>query len=109
MVYDRGLAERIRDLVGADALLAERTMFGGLCFLSQGNMCFGILGDELLVRVGRAAYDEALGRPHAREMDLTGRAMRGMVLVDPDGFTEDEDLQAWLDRGLAFSDSLPPK
>jgi hypothetical protein len=109
VVYDRGLAERIRDLVGADALLAERTMFGGLCFLSQGNMCFGILGDELLVRVGRAAYDEALGRPHAREMDLTGRAMRGMVLVDPDGFTEDEDLQAWLDRGLAFSDSLPPK
>ncbi len=109
MVYDRGLAERIRDLVGADALLAERTMFGGLCFLSQGNMCFGILGDELLIRVGRAAYDEALGRPHAREMDLTGRAMRGMVLVEPDGFTEDEDLQAWLDRGLAFSDSLPPK
>jgi hypothetical protein len=109
VVYDRGLAERIRDLVGADALLAERTMFGGLCFLSQGNMCFGILGDELLIRVGRAAYDEALGRPHAREMDLTGRAMRGMVLVEPDGFTEDEDLQAWLDRGLAFSDSLPPK
>ncbi len=109
MVYDRGLAERIRDLVGADALLAERTMFGGLCFLSQGNMCFGILGDELLVRVGRDAYDEALGRPHARQMDLTGRAMRGMVLVEPDGFTEDEDLQAWLGRGLAFADSLPPK
>jgi hypothetical protein len=109
MAYDRGLAERIRDLVGADALLAERTMFGGLCFLSQGNMCFGILGDDLLVRVGRDAYDEALGRPHAREMDRTGRAMRGMVLVDPDGFTEDEDLQAWLDRGLAFADSLPPK
>jgi hypothetical protein len=109
VVYDRGLAERIRDLVGADALLAERTMFGGLCFLSQGNMCFGILGDELLVRVGRDAYDEALGRPHARQMDLTGRAMRGMVLVEPDGFTEDEDLQAWLGRGLAFADSLPPK
>jgi len=109
VVYDRGLAERIRDLVGADRLLAERTMFGGLCFLSHGNMCFGILGDDLLVRVGRDAYDEALGRPHAREMDLTGRAMRGMVLVDPGGFTEDEDLRAWLHRSLAFADSLPPK
>jgi hypothetical protein len=109
VVYDRGLAERIRDLIGADLLLAERTMFGGLCFLSQGNMCFGILGDDLLVRVGRDAYDEALGRPHARQMDLTGRAMRGMVLVDPDGFTEDGDLRAWLERGLTFADSLPPK
>ena len=84
-------------------------MVGGVCFLSRGNMCFGTLGDDLLVRVGRDAHDEASRQPDARAMDLTGRVMRGMVSVDPDGFTEDDDLRAWLERGLASADSLPPK
>ena len=109
MAIDEGLVERIRTATGADPLISERKMFGGLCFMSDGNMCFGVLGDEIMVRVGPDAYVEALGRPHAREMDFTGRSMRGMVYVDPDGISEDADLEAWLQRGLAFARSLPPR
>jgi len=84
-------------------------MFGGLCFMTNGNMCFGIVGSELMVRVGADSYDEALALPHAREMDFTGRSMRGMVYVAEDGIAEDDDLAEWLRRGLDYAVSLPPK
>lgn len=84
-------------------------MFGGLCFLLSGNMSFGIVGSELMVRVGPDAYPEALTLPHARVMDFTGRSMRGMVFVSEDGISEDEELEKWLERGMAFAGSLPPK
>jgi len=109
MPFDEGLAERVRDLVRAEPSMSERKMFGGLCFMSSGHMSFGILGDEIMVRVGPHAYVEALQLPHAREMDFTGRSMRGMVYVDSEGISEDEALEAWLLRGLAYARSLPPK
>jgi hypothetical protein len=109
MAFDEGLAERIRDYIGDDLSMSERKMFGGLAFLSHGNMSFGILGEDLLVRVGPEAYAASLALPHVREMDLTGRPLRGMVVVDAAGLGEDDLLGAWLDRGLAFTDSLPPK
>jgi len=109
MAFDDGLAERIREFTGADPLMSERKMFGGLCFMSSGNMAFGVLGSEIMVRVGPDAYAESLQLPHAREMDFTGRSMRGMVYVDPDGISEDDELVAWLERGLTYAQSLPPK
>ena len=81
-------------------------MFGGLCFLLNGNMSYGIVGSELMVRVGQAAYSEALALPHAREMDFTGRSMRGMVFVSEEGISEDDDLRDWLQRGIDFAGSL---
>jgi TfoX N-terminal domain len=68
MAFDEGLAERIRTLMGSDPTISERKMFGGLCFMSSGNMCFGIVGDERMVRVGRGDYSSALQLPHVREM-----------------------------------------
>lgn len=109
MAYDEGVAERIRSNTRDVAGLRERKMFGGLAFLHAGNMAFGVVGDELMVRVGPDAWADALTFPHAREMDFTGRSMKGMVYVGVDGFAEEEDLRAWLDRGLAFAGSLPPK
>ena len=109
VAFDEGLAERIRDQVGDAPTVSERKMFGGLAFLSNGNMCFGVIGEDLLVRVGPESYATALARPHVREMDLTGRPMRGIVVVDSTGLGEDDRLRSWLDRGLAFTDSLPPK
>jgi len=109
MAFDEGLAERIRELTGSDPSLTERKMFGGLCFMSSGNMCFGVLGTEIMVRVGPYDYEASLQLPHAREMDFTGRSMRGMVYVDPDGISEDDDLAVWLQRGLTYAESLPPK
>jgi len=84
-------------------------MFGGLAFLVAGNMAVGILGDTLMVRVGGDAYEQALARHHAREMDFTGRPMRGFVLVDAPGIRTKHTLERWVDRGLDFAESLPAK
>ena len=109
MAFDEGLAERVRDLTAGQHALSERRMFGGLCFMQDGNMCFGIVGSELMVRVGPDAYEAALGLSDAREMDFTGRSMRGMVYVGEAGLSEDDDLCRWLERGLDYAGSLPPK
>jgi TfoX/Sxy family transcriptional regulator of competence genes len=109
MAFDEGLAERLREIVADDASICERKMFGGLAFLCQGNMAFGIVGDELMVRVGPDAWADALREPHAREMDFTGRSMKGMVYVATDGFAEDDDLRSWVGRGLAYARDLPAK
>lgn len=109
MAYDEGLAQRIRDVLEDRPELTERKMFGGLAFLLGGNMTVGIVGEQLMARVGPDAWDDALAQPHAREMDFTGKSMRGFVYVDAAGVAEDEDLQAWIDRAAAFTSSLPPK
>lgn len=109
MAYDEGLGQRIREHLEDRRAISEKKMFGGLCFLASGNMCCGIVGDELMVRVGPSAYDESLAQPHAREMDFTGRAMKGIVYVATPGFESDAELAAWLERGLAFAESLPAK
>ncbi|MGF0174324.1 TfoX/Sxy family protein [Streptomyces sp. Marseille-Q5077] len=109
MAYDEGLAERIRERLGADPEISEKRMFGGLAFLCRGNMAVGVTGDDLMVRVGPDATDAALARPGARIFDMTGRPMRGWVVVDGTAVAEDEALAAWADEGRAFAAGLPPK
>jgi hypothetical protein len=109
MAYDEGLATRIRDVLDEQPGLAEKQMFGGLAFLLHGNMACGVRGDDLVVRVSAGTADAALGEPGVRPFDLTGRPMKGWLLVDADGHAEDKDLRRWVDRGLAFASSLPPK
>ena len=108
MAIDEGLAERIREALGS-ARTTEKKMFGGLAFMSRGHMFIGIAKEALMVRVGPAAYADALKRPHAREMDFTGRPMKGYVFVDPAGFEGDEDLFYWVHAGLDFVATLPAK
>lgn len=109
MPYDEGLAQRVREQLAQRPDVTEKKMFGGLAFLLGGNMCCGIVREELMVRVGPDAHAASLAVPHAREMDFTGRAMKGMVYVGTDGLGEDEELAAWVGRGIAFAGSLPPK
>ncbi|MDT0479583.1 TfoX/Sxy family protein [Streptomyces doebereineriae] len=109
MAYDEGLAERIRTRLGADPAISEKRMFGGLAFLHEGNMAVGVIGDELMVRVGPDATDAALARPGTRAFDFTGRPMRGWVVVAAFALSEDSGLHAWTDRGYAFAAGLPPK
>lgn len=109
MAFDESLAERIRHLTSDLATLQERKMFGGLCFTISGNMCFGIIGEDLMVRVGPDAWARCLSLPHAREMDFNGRSMKGMVFVSPLGTSRNPSLNRWLERGLDFAGSLPPK
>jgi hypothetical protein len=109
MAYDEGLAARVREVLGDQPGLAEKQMFGGLAFLLHGNMACGVRGEDLIVRVAADAADAALGEPGVRPFDLTGRPMKGWLMVSPDGHAEDDDLRRWIDRGLAHAGSLPPK
>ncbi|WBO61986.1 TfoX/Sxy family protein [Streptomyces camelliae] len=109
MAYDEGLAERIRERLGDDPGITEKRMFGGIAFLCRGNMAVGVTGDDLMVRVGPDATDAALARPGTRLFDMTGRPMRGWVVVAGDAVAEDAELAGWIERGRAFAASLPPK
>lgn len=109
MAYDEALANRIRQFVSGHGGMTEMKMFGGIAFMHRGNMCCGIVGSELMVRVGPDGHDAALEQPDARPVDFNGRPMKGMVYVAPPGFGTDAGLRAWLERGLTFTQSLPAK
>lgn len=106
-MYSEDVADAVRHaLTEAGAPAVERKMFGGLAFMVRGHMTVGVIGDELMVRVGRDAYRDALAQPHAREMDLTGRPMTGIVCVAEPGIRDDGELREWVERGLAFTSTL---
>jgi hypothetical protein len=109
MAYDLALAERIRAELGEHPALTERQMFGGIGFMVGGNMAVGVIGDELMVRVGPDGHDAAMARPGAHEFDRTGRPSRGWVVVAPDGFASAADFREWVRTGVAYAESLPPK
>jgi TfoX/Sxy family transcriptional regulator of competence genes len=109
MAYDEALTERVRDQLATERGLAEKGMFGGVAFLLDGNMAVGLSGDELMVRVGPERSEEALAQPHTRAFDMTGRPMRGWVLVGPDALGDDAALESWVSKGVGFARSLPAK
>jgi TfoX N-terminal domain len=108
MAYDEALADRVRDALVDEPDVREQKMFGGVAFMVRGHMCVGLLGDELMVRVGPDAYDAALQRAGVREMDFTGRPMRGIVMVAPSAL-RGRALRGWVDRGREFIATLPPR
>jgi hypothetical protein len=110
MAYDHALADRIRGRVGTHPALTEQEMFGGIAFLIGGNMAVGVTGDELMVRVGKEGHASAIALPGARIFDLvTSRPMIGWLVVSRDGFLTDADFESWINRGVEYAESLPPK
>lgn len=109
MPFEQGLAQRIREHFLDTNGVQERKMFGGFCFMVYQHMCCGIVKDTLMARVGPNNYELCLKRKHVKEMDFTGRPMKGMVYVSPDGLDSDEELAQWLELCLGFVSSLPPK
>jgi len=109
MAYDEGLAQRIREVLQEQQNVVEKKMFGGIAFMVNGNMCCGVVKDTLMARVGPDAYESALAQPHAREMDFTGKSMKGMIYVDPEGLKTEEELKTWVERALEFVLTLPVK
>ena len=108
MSYDEKLAMRIRVVLSERDDVVEKKMFGGLCFLVHGAMCCGLTKSDLMVRVGPKGYEEALAQRHARPMDFTGRPLKGMVYVAPEGLRSAAALARWVERGLAFVDGPKP-
>ncbi len=109
MAYDEELAARIRARMDDPLGVSERKMFGGIAFMVYGNMCVGVVGRDLMVRVGADDYERAVAEPYARAMDFTGKPLNGFIYVDADGVESDAQLDAWLDRARAFVSTLPPK
>jgi TfoX/Sxy family transcriptional regulator of competence genes len=109
MAYDEGLAQRVREVLGERPGLVERKMFGGIGFMIRGNMACGVREDRLIIRVGPDDYQRAVMEPHTRPFDMTGRPMTGWVFVVPEGYASGDDLRAWVQQGLDFALTLPPK
>ena len=108
MAYDENLADRVRHVLAPEPGLTERKMFGGLAFMLDGHMCCGIVGDELMLRLGTEGAEAALSRAHVRPMDFTGKPMAGMVYVSQGGL-KGVALRRWVERATAFAHTLPPK
>ena len=109
MAFDEGLADRTRAALGHVRGVTEIRMFGGLCFTVHGNMAVGVTGDELMVRLSPEEGEAALARPGVRPMDFTGKPMKGFVFVGAEGLKTERMLRRWVDRGVEFASSLPPK
>lgn len=109
MAFDQQLANTVRQRLGRKSGLTERKMFGGLAFLINGNMSVGIHGDELIIRIAPEATAAALEEPGARIFDITGRPMKGWLLVGGAGVKDQAALKQWVRRGVEYASSLPPK
>ncbi|MEI8017466.1 MAG: TfoX/Sxy family protein [Schlesneria sp.] len=106
MAFDLLLGERIRNSLSHKKGIEEKKMFGGLGFLLHGNMLVGVWNNALIARVGPDAYQESLREPYAREFDITGKAMKGWILVDAEGVADDDELQRWIQRAAKFVRTL---
>ena len=110
MAYDEELAARIRELVAGEPNLTEKKMFGGLAFLVGGNMAIAASGQGgALVRVDPEESDSLVASTNARLMEMRGRSMRGWLRVDMDDLRTKRELATWVQRGVAYARSLPPK
>ena len=109
MAFDESLAQRIRDALARKQGVEEKKMFGGVGFLLNGNMLVGVWKNSLIVRIGPEVYEDVLLEPHVTEFDITGRPMKGWVLVEPEGIEDDEQLKNWIQQAVKFVGNLPKK
>lgn len=107
MAFDDRLAERIRECLARRKGIKEKTLFGCACFLLGGNVLVGVWKESLIARVGPEEYVAALLEPHVREFDITGKPMRGVGAGRAGGVEGDEQLNAWIQRAMAFVSTLP--
>ena len=109
MGFDERLADRVRKVLAEEVEASEKKMFDGLSFMVRRNMCYSIVEDDLVVRVGPDRYDEALTRRDTRPMDFTGKPLRGYVYVGSEGYRSTKALRDWVGRALEFNKTLSAK
>lgn len=109
MAYDEQLADRVHQLLHRRAGYSQRKMFGGICYLLHGNMCCGVTGNYLMLRLGNKNVPQALQEPFTHEMDFTGKVMKSMIYVTTQGTRDDQDLKAWVNQAVKFTRTLPAK
>jgi TfoX/Sxy family transcriptional regulator of competence genes len=109
VAFSESLAQRIRDTLAQTRNIDEKKMFGGVGFLLRGNMLVGVWKDSLIVRLGPDDGETALKEPHVKAFDITGKPMKGWLLVEPEGVEDDDDLKNWIERASKFVKTLPAK
>jgi TfoX/Sxy family transcriptional regulator of competence genes len=109
MAFSEALADRIRQRLARRKNVEEKKMFGGVGFFLNGNLLVGVWKDSLCLRLGPDQSEEALKEPHVEEFDITGRPMKGWVLVEPEGVEDDQQLKDWIERATTFVRTLPAK
>jgi TfoX/Sxy family transcriptional regulator of competence genes len=109
MAYNEILAGQVRMEIGVQPGMREKVMFGGISFLVNGNMACGVIGDELIVRVKPEETQQALSQPHTRVFDMSGKPMRGWIVVMPEGIKSSADLKRWVGQGIEYAATLPKK
>jgi TfoX N-terminal domain len=109
MAFDEALARRVHEALRNRRGITERQVFGGIAFMCRGHMLVGVLGSSLMARVGPKNHEQALAKDGVREMDFTGRPMRGYVFVDVKGLRAANDLRHWVDSCADFVAGLPAK
>jgi hypothetical protein len=109
MAFDEALAERIRHRLARRKNVEEKKMFGGICFLLNGNLLVGVWKNSLIARLGPDEGEASLREPHVKVFDITGKPMRNWVLVESEGVGDDDQLEAWIERATKFVRTLPKK
>ena len=109
MPYDPDIDVRIQRIVSSWQNIAKKKMFGGVCFLQGGRMFCGVYKSFLILRLGVPEAEKALALAHVHPFDITGRAMKGWVMVSAEGFSTEDRLEAWIERARAFVTALPEK
>jgi hypothetical protein len=109
MAFDETLASRIRDALSRKKGVEEKKMFSGICFLLNGNMLVGVWKEFLIARLGPEQGEEALMEPHVMKMDITGKPMKGWVMVEPEGVEDNDRVKDWVQRAVKFVGKLPAK
>ena len=109
MAYEEKVADRLRRALGPQKGLIERKLFGGIAFMLRGNMCCGVVGDRICLRLGNEGTTKALGEHHTSPMDFTGKPISTMVYLEPAGYQSGAALKKWVERAIKFSATLPAK
>lgn len=109
MAYDEELAQRIASILKGSRGISNKKMFGGIAFMVNGNMAVGVNESDLMLRVGKEQYNALLKKEGAREMDFTGKALKGFIYVDETGYKNDQELEQWMSYALDFAKLLPKK
>ena len=109
MPYNEQIEARIKTAISNWKNTDQKNMFGGVCHLLGGNMFCGVYKDYLILRLGKENADKALALPHVRPFDITGKPMKGWVMVAQEGVKKDQELKDWLNKARQFASTLPPK
>jgi hypothetical protein len=109
MAFDESLAGRVRSLLARRRGVEEKRLFGCVCFLLRGHVCVGVWKDSLIARLGADQTEAAMREPHVQAFDITGRAMKGWVVVGPQGVADEDQLSEWARLAVEFVDKLPAK